>query len=179
MISRSTVNFCYDMASLDGSDNLFGDGDINAVFGSMLSAGSFDGFGFDFGKSISNGGSIRVTKVLRIGFWFSFGGSFHDNWSTSFADDFFASLFVSDFLADNVVGNTNIFGTGCARLDFQSIGSMFANTGNMSYNTGMVTEMTIELRISLSLWFGAGQSHSNQHRNQSDLGNHDFFPRIE
>merc|ERR1711971_690402 len=56
----------------------------------------------------------------------------------------------------------------------QSVYSLFAGWVNMSYNSVMVSVM-VELGVS----FGPGQSHGCQHRNQSNLSNHDFFPRIE
>merc|ERR1719384_195336 len=134
-------------------------------------------FCLDFGKSIGYRGSIAIMSKmsisiakLRISLRFSLSRALHNDRAASFADYFFAPLFVSNFFTDNIYGVANFVNTGCARLDFQCVYSLFAGWVNMSYNS-----MMVEIRIS----FRPGQSHGYQHRNQSNLSNHDFFPRIE
>merc|ERR1712020_495616 len=173
MISGCTVNLSNLMASFNRSDNLFDDGNINAMFSGVFSAGSFDGLGFDFGKSDNMRSSIAVmSPVLRISFslGFSLGRALDNDRAASFADHIFAPLFVCNFFTFNFGFGTFLGNSRCARLDFQCVCTMFAGWMNMSHNS-----MMVEVRVSL----GPGQSHGCQHRNQSNLSNHDFFPRIE
>merc|ERR1712129_123963 len=108
----------------------------------MFSTGSLDGFGFDFGKSIGDRGSITIvstiTKVLGIGFRFSLSRAFHNNGSAGLANNVLALLYVDDFLAHNIRGDAGIFGTWGTGLNRQNIGSMFAGWVNMSFHTPMV-----------------------------------------
>ena len=94
VICRCTVNFGNIVASLDRSDNLFDNGDINAMFGGVFSAGSFDFLSFEFGKSIGDRGSIAVMSImsikLRISLGFSLSRTLHNDRAASFADHLFA-----------------------------------------------------------------------------------------
>merc|ERR1711935_77703 len=150
----------------------------------VFSAGSFDGLGFEFGKSIGHGSSITImmsittitVTILRIGFslglGFSLSRTLDNDRAASFADDIFAPLFISNFFTDNIFGDTKLLNTGCASLDLQCVYTMFTGWVNVSHNSMMVSVM-VELGVSL----GPGQSHGCQHRNQSNLSNHDLFPR--
>lgn len=125
--SGGTVNLGDDVTSLNRSDNLFGDGDIDAMFGFDLSAGSLNGLGDGLRDGISYRGRGNMSKAmdamsvgktgkeLRISF--SFGFTFDDKSSMSndssavFVDDLCASLLVGDFLADNIFSFADGFGT--------------------------------------------------------------------
>ena len=63
MFSGSAVNLCNNMASFDRSDNLFDFGDINAMFGGHLSAGSLDGLGDGGGEGDSNRGMVGISSI--------------------------------------------------------------------------------------------------------------------
>merc|ERR1712061_899584 len=123
------VNRGNNMASLDRGNLLDGDGDINAMFGFDLSAGSFDGLG-DRGRDgngvVGEGSNASINDMSSIGET-SIGISLSftlDNktgagkMSAVFVDNLFASLLVGDFFADNIGGGADIFGTRSARLDF-------------------------------------------------------------
>merc|ERR1712061_335386 len=87
------VNLGDDMASLDRGNLLDGDGDIDAMFGFDLSAGSFNGLGDGLRDGISYRGRGNMSKAmdamsvgktgkeLRISF--SFGFTFDDKSSVS------------------------------------------------------------------------------------------------
>ena len=64
------VNLGDDMASLDRGNLLDGDGDINAMFGFDLSAGSFDGLGDRGGDGngvVGEGSDASITDMSSIG----------------------------------------------------------------------------------------------------------------
>ena len=80
------VNLGDNMASFNRGNLLNGDGDINAVFGGMFSAGSFDGFGLYLGKSDNMGGSIiSVAPGFSLGF--SIGLTFDNNMAAVFVNN--------------------------------------------------------------------------------------------
>ena len=129
--SGGTVNLGDDVASLNRGNYFFDDGNINAMFGFDLSAGSLNGLGDGLRDGISYGSgggessmSIRGNTVSEgktskdLSISFSFGFTFDDKSSVSddssavFVDNLFASLFVGDFLGDNISGGADVFGTG-------------------------------------------------------------------
>ena len=97
------------MASLNGSDNWFDDGHINAMFGFEFSAGSLNGLGDGLGNGISDG---------SLGFTFDDGQWPMANDSSAAAGDLFASLLVGDFFTDNILGFADVFGMRSTSLDF-------------------------------------------------------------
>ena len=94
MFGRITINLCNGVTGLHRSDNFFNDGNINAMFGGVFSAGSFDFLSFEFGKSIGDRGSIAVMSImsikLRISLGFSLSRTLHNDRAASFADHLFA-----------------------------------------------------------------------------------------
>ena len=94
VICGCTVNFGNIVASLNRRDNFFDNGNINAMFGGVFSAGSFNFLSFEFGKSIGDRGAIAImTKMsikLRISLGFSLSRTLHNDRAASFADHFFA-----------------------------------------------------------------------------------------
>merc|ERR1711973_618505 len=130
MNSRCALNLGHNMASLNGSDNWFDDGNINAMFSFDFSAGSLDGLDNRLGDGVSDRsrgnssmgigsnamskGKTSMAVELRISF--SFGFTFDDesgsgntergsNMSSAvFVDDLFASLLVGDFFTGNISG---------------------------------------------------------------------------
>merc|ERR1719361_2229860 len=110
--------------------------DINAMFGGDLSAGSLNGLGDGGREGDGNGGGVgisgisesvvesTITQILCVSFSISFtfdnksSMSISSNVGAVFVDDLFASLLVGDFFADNIGGAADIFGSRCARLDF-------------------------------------------------------------
>merc|ERR1711973_182423 len=140
------------MASLNGSDNWFDDGNISAMFGFDFSAGSLDGLDNGLGDGVSDGSrgnsgmSIgsnasmskgKTSIVLRISF--SLGFTFDDesgggkrgkggsNMSSAvFVDDLFASLLVGDFFTGNISGGADVFSSRSTRLDFNFLSFGYA-----------------------------------------------------
>merc|ERR1712156_893539 len=120
------------------------------------------------------GSQSTLVTTWQVSLGFSIGLTFHNNMATVFVNNGCAPFFISDFFTDNILSSADIFSARGARLDFNFLSSRITFWGYMSHNTTMVA-ISIELRISLR----PGQSHSSQHRNQSNLSNHDSFPRIE
>ena len=100
------VNLGDNMASLDRGNLLNGDGDINAMFGFDLSAGSFDGLGDRGGDGngvVGEGSDASITSIGETsmekgnsGFGISLSFTFDNktmgsNMSAVFVDDLFAS----------------------------------------------------------------------------------------
>ena len=95
MFGRITINFCNGVAGLHRSDNFFNDGNINTMFGGVFGARSFNGLGFDFGKSNNMRSCItKMVVVLRICFSFrlSISRTLDNDGTASFADHFFAPM---------------------------------------------------------------------------------------
>ena len=94
VICGCTVNFGNIVASLNRSDNFFDNGNINAMFGGVFSARSFNFLSFEFGKSIGDRGTIAVMSKmsikLRISLGFSLSRTLYNDRAASFADHFFA-----------------------------------------------------------------------------------------
>merc|ERR1719183_3121335 len=128
------------VASLDGSDDLLDNWDINAMFGGDLSAGSLDGLGDRGGdgdgmvgiSSISESVvETTITENLCVSFSISFtfdtmsdksSMSISSNVCAVFVDNSGTSLLVFDFFAGNIVGDADGVGTGSTRLDFNFLG---------------------------------------------------------
>ena len=104
--SGCAVNLGDNMASLDRGNLLNGDGDINAMFGFDLSAGSFDGLGDRGGDGngvVGEGSDASITSIGETsmekgnsGFGISLSFTFDNktmgsNMSAVFVDDLFAS----------------------------------------------------------------------------------------
>ena len=100
------VNLGDNMASLNRGNLLNGDGDINAMFGFDLSAGSFDGLGDRGGDGngvVGEGSDASITSIGETsmekgnsGFGISLSFTFDNktmgsNMSAVFVDDLFAS----------------------------------------------------------------------------------------
>lgn len=168
------------MAGLDGGDSFHGDGNIGTVLSHDLVASGFDHGGG--GRSQSDMGSQTVTQTggqeLRISFGFSLallqnescGGNGDGSGGALFVHDFFAFLFISDFLAGDIGGGADIFESGSASLDLNFFldGSADGDHGSVGHGSDVrVAERMsgIELRVGLGFGLRGGRDCADQAKN--------------
>ena len=165
------------VAGLDGGDNLLRYGNIDAVLGDDLVASGLDHSGG--GRSVGHGGveavavSVRgsSSQELRISFGLSL-AFLQDNSSGGalLVNDFFALFLVGDFLADNILGGTDVLHGGSAGLHFLVFvfGTADGDNGGNVGQGSVVAEAVAEAmgqKLGIGFGFGGSRNCADQAQN--------------
>ena len=163
------------VAGLDGGDNLLRYGNIDAVLGDDLVASGLDHSGS--GRSVGHRGveavavSVRgsSSQELRIGFGLSL-AFLQDNSSGGalLVNDFFALFLVGDFLADNILGGTDVLHGGSAGLHFLVFVFGTAdgdNGGNVGQGSVIAVAEAMGQKLGIGFGFGGSRNCADQAQN--------------
>ena len=171
--SGSTINLFDNVTSFNRYFDVFGDGDIDTVFGGDLLTSVFDNGGGGESHGSGHGGDMcgigcGTQKKLRIGLGLTFlqqnGGAEGSGWGGAmFGGHVLTSLFVSDFLIDDGFGFAHGFGSRGATLYFDFFDCLFTVgcKGNLCRKSGGEGH--------LGLGFGSAVGEGGQEADDSDL----------
>ena len=179
MHSGGTVDLSDGVAGLDGGNLLDGDGNVDTVFGDNLVAGRLDhlGHGASEGNGGNSGGEGGTSIELGVSFGLTLlqndGGAHGGNGGgTLLRNDFLALLFISNFLAGDFLGFTDIFNPGSARLNLDFFFLCHTNGGKRYgmedggvVNGGSVRVSSQKLGVSLGARGGIGRADEAENGN--------------